>query len=75
MWTSMKNSPDGTERNAFRIPEIAESMSIGRSTLYKMIADGGGPRTTKLGATTLVLRQDLDCWLEQLKREQRPHVN
>ena len=62
-----QNDGDAAPRRAYRVSEIAQAMSIGKSTLYKMIAAGTGPRVVKLGAATLVLREDFEAWRAALR--------
>ncbi len=42
-------------------------MAIGKSTLYKVMAAGKGPRVVKLGSATLVLKEDFDDWRRKLR--------
>ena len=49
---------------ALSITEAAKAASIGKSTLYEILADGKGPRTFKVGTVQRVLVSDLQAWLE-----------
>lgn len=48
------------------IGETASAVGIGRTTLYRMIKDGRGPRTTRIGDRRVVLLTDRDAWLRSL---------
>ncbi|MBI5128937.1 MAG: AlpA family phage regulatory protein [Rhodopseudomonas palustris] len=48
---------------ALSIPATAESIGLGRSTLYQLIKDGAGPRVTKIKRRSVVLVRDRDAWL------------
>ncbi len=74
MQAKQKTGHGAVERNAYRVAEVAESMSIGRSTLYKLIAEGRGPQTTKLGSATLVMREDFESWRDQVRNAQGPRI-
>jgi excisionase family DNA binding protein len=63
----MENLAHKTERRAYRIAEVARAMAIGKSTLYKVMAAGKGPRVVKLGSATLVLKEDFDDWRRKLR--------
>lgn len=48
------------------IDETASAAGISRSTLYRLIKDGRGPRTTRIGDRRVVLLTDRDAWLRSL---------
>jgi excisionase family DNA binding protein len=53
---------------AFTIPEACKVSGVGRSKLYEAIASGA-LRARKNGAKNLILREDLQRWLESLPTE------
>lgn len=48
---------------ALSISATARSIGIGRSTLYSLIAQGRGPRVTKINRRSVILTSDRDAWL------------
>ena len=48
---------------AFSVPELCMALGIGRATLYQHIKRGEGPRITKIGSRSVILREDVDAWL------------
>lgn len=48
---------------ALSICATAESCGISRATLYNLIAQGRGPRVTKIGRRSVILIADRDAWL------------
>jgi excisionase family DNA binding protein len=53
---------------AFSIPAACKVAGVGRSRLYEAIASGA-LRARKNGAKNLILRADLERWLESLPTE------
>ena len=53
-----------TTREALGIKEVAHSIGVSRSTVYKLINEGRLP-TTKIGGRVLVLRSDLEALLQR----------
>ena len=51
------------QKLAWSIPELALSLGVGRSTIYRLIQLGRGPKLTKIGARTVVLAEDATTWL------------
>jgi predicted DNA-binding transcriptional regulator AlpA len=58
---------------ALSIADTASSAGLGRSTLYALIAEGRGPRVTKIRGRSLILVEDRDRWLRSLS-DQRAAV-
>jgi excisionase family DNA binding protein len=52
-------------RLAYSISEACELLSVGRTTLYSAIKNGG-LKTCKVGRRTLVTAEALQLWLEAL---------
>jgi excisionase family DNA binding protein len=59
-------SIDG-DKLAYSPSECAQAIGIGRTKVYRIIADGKLP-ARKLDGRTLVLRSDLEAYLDQLPR-------
>lgn len=52
------------EMKAINIRQVAEKVSLGKSTIYRMVADGDFPKPFSLGANrTAWLEEDIDAWL------------
>lgn len=54
-----------TEQNAFGPLEIAARNGIGKTSVYKAIADGA-LKARKLGARTIITAADEKSWLDSL---------
>lgn len=52
------------EKLAFTIPEAVAATGLGRTTIYELIKRGELP-IVKVGARSLVRRQDLEAMLER----------
>jgi excisionase family DNA binding protein len=63
-------TPTGNGRLAYSPSEVAKAIGIGRTRVYELIERGAIP-ARKLGAHTLVLRADLERYLDHLP----PHGN
>ena len=50
------------ERLAYSVPEVAASLGVGKTTIYKLIGEGG-LRVVKLGKRTLIPANDVHCLL------------
>lgn len=51
---------------ALKIKQVAEKVSLGQSTIYRMIAKGEFPKPFSLGANRSAwLEEDIDRWLAQ----------
>lgn len=57
------------DRMAYRVKEAADMIAISRSRFYELVADGR-IRTLKEGARTLVLRRELERYLDSLQADQ-----
>ena len=55
------------EARLLRLPEVAERLAIGRSTLYEMIGTGEVP-TIKIGRAVRVHEEDLFEYVEGLRK-------
>jgi excisionase family DNA binding protein len=53
-----------------RVPEAAEATGLSRSRIYELIAEGAIP-VRKIGASTRILRRDLEEWAEKLGQQDR----
>lgn len=52
------------QMRAINIKQVAEKVSLGKSTIYRMVADGDFPKPFPLGANrTAWLEEDIDAWL------------
>lgn len=56
-----------SEKLAYTIPEAVAVSGLGRTTIYELIKDGELP-VVKVGARSLVRRQDLEAMLERKLR-------
>lgn len=54
---------------ALPMPAAAAAAGISRAMLYRLLADGRGPRVVRLGRRTLVRREALAEWLRKLEEE------
>ncbi|MFZ5674405.1 MAG: helix-turn-helix domain-containing protein [Pseudomonadota bacterium] len=57
--------PDANDVIAFSVPEVSRKTGAGQTTIWKNIREGRLP-ARKLGARTLVLREDLERFLKEL---------
>ncbi|WP_080901188.1 MULTISPECIES: helix-turn-helix transcriptional regulator [Rhodopseudomonas] len=48
------------------IEDTAAAAGISRSTLYRLVKEGRGPRMTRIGHRRVVLISDRDVWLRSL---------
>ena len=65
----MESPQEGTpQRLLLRIPEVAETLGIGRTKIYEMIATGELP-TIRIGQAVRVSVSALQKWVEE--REQQ----
>lgn len=53
------------DKHTLSIAEVTKALGVGRSTLYALIKEGRLP-VRKLGTRTLVLRSDLEAFIEAL---------
>ena len=56
----------------YNIPEVMARVGVGRDKLYRLIREGKLP-ARKLGRKTLILRSDLEAFLESLPKMGRGH--
>jgi len=56
---------------AFTTEDVMQLLRIGRATLWRLLNTGELP-SFKVGRRRLVLRRDLEAFLERLVAEQRP---
>lgn len=54
--------------NLLTLPHAADTLAISKRTLERLIARGDFPRPIKIGRASRVLRNDVDSFLEQLRR-------
>lgn len=57
--------PIEPDRILYSVPEAARLMSIGRSTLYQLMANGELP-SVKIGTRRLVARNSIDAYVERM---------
>lgn len=55
------------QKRAYSVAEVCAAAGISRATLYVEWQRGRGPRKSKLGKRTLVLREALEDWLAGLE--------
>ena len=53
----------------FNVNTFCESHKISRSFLYKLIAEGRGPRLMKLGRRTLISAEAAEAWRARMEAE------
>jgi excisionase family DNA binding protein len=59
-------APDlGSGKLAYSVPELCLATSLGRSSIYEEIRRGR-LRVTKVGARTVIRREDAIAWLQSL---------
>lgn len=59
--------------NAIGIKQVAEKVSLGQSTIYRMISKGLFPKPFSLGANrTAWIESDIDDWLADRAGKPRP---
>lgn len=61
-------APTAEPRDLFTLPAAADRLSISRRTLDRLISAGTFPRPVKVGSSSRVLREDIEGYLEQLRR-------
>ena len=52
------------DRKAYKLNEVAQTLGLGRTTIYKLISQGELQKI-KLGATTLISAESLDALLQR----------
>ena len=68
----MESSQDGaTQRLLLRIPEVAETLGIGRTKIYEMIATGELP-TVRFGRAVRISVTTLQKWVEEREQQNMP---
>ena len=60
-----------TALNLLTIPEVAERLSLGRSTVYRLIRDGRLPAYNPAGKTVRVAEADLERYIAEHPAEPR----
>jgi len=61
--TSLSPLADNTQRVLARLPTVLKMTGLGRSTIYRWIADGSFPPPVRLGPRAVAWRwSDLDEW-------------
>ena len=62
--------PDFAFDFALRTKQVAQALGVGRSTLYKMVAEGSFPKLKKIGPRISFWRTStVNTWLDQQKSE------
>ncbi len=64
---SEHSSARQSERAAFTIREFCEAHRISRSMLYKLLAEGAGPRLIKIGTKNLISAEAAADWRRALE--------
>lgn len=54
-------------KEAMGMEEAAREAGVSRSLLYRLVAEGKGPRTLKVAGRRLVRREALRKWLKKLE--------
>lgn len=52
------------QRKTYKIPEVAQTLGLGRTTINKLIREGELQKI-KLGATTLISAESVDALLQR----------
>lgn len=52
------------DRKAYKLNEVAQTLGLGRTTIYKLLREGE-LRKIKIGATTLIPAESLDALLQR----------
>jgi prophage regulatory protein len=61
--------PDDPQRLLARLPVVLKVTGLGRSTIYRWIADGSFPAPVRLGPRAVAWRwSDLDRWTQSRAR-------
>lgn len=60
-----KAEPRPVEPMALRIGDAAQAAAISRSLMYRLIAEGTGPKVRGIGARRVILASDLSAWLAE----------
>ena len=59
----MRSQPIGPDTR-YPVEDVLALSGISRSTFYRAVAAGRGPKITKMGGRTLVRGSDLKAWLD-----------
>ena len=66
----LRNPQEGTpQRLLLRIPEVAETLGIGRTTIYELIATGVFP-TIRVGRAVRISVRTLQEWVEACEQQE-----
>ena len=66
--TASARGQNETPRLALRAREVAQSLGIGRASLYSLVASGRFPRPVKLGRSAVWLMTDIEAFLSNAPR-------
>jgi predicted DNA-binding transcriptional regulator AlpA len=66
---TVKTSDTPPARVFYTVPEFCRAHAISRSTLYRLVNAGHGPRLTKVGDKTLISIEAARDWAERMERE------
>ena len=58
--------PAGFGRSLLRIPEVAQRLRVGRSTIYYLLAHGAPLRVVHIGRSIRIEASSVDVYIEQL---------
>lgn len=64
----MQQTEAVADKSALTVDEFARQHSISRGYVYKLIAEGRGPRLMKVGRRTLVSREAAEEWRRQMEQ-------
>jgi len=64
----MNDTPSIPEKRTYKVEEIAEILSIGRSSAYDLIHQGLF-KTVKIGTAIRISKKSFDEWLDGIVKE------
>ncbi|HRQ89129.1 MAG TPA: helix-turn-helix domain-containing protein [Bacteroidia bacterium] len=67
----MTSKPPSPTRRVLTFAEFAEAIAVSKRQLYRLIDDGKAPKPFKIGVKLCYANEDLDTYLEQLKRTRK----
>jgi len=60
------------QHNMIRLPEVCRRLSVSRSTIYMMVAQGRFPKPVPVGLRAVAwIESEVDAWIENRIREGR----
>ena len=58
--------PNPCDRPMLSVAEFAHCHNLSRSTFYRLLREGRGPETIKIGRRTLIPREASQAWRQQM---------